>query len=77
MAELNRRYVFTSNKMQLRSDGPKLLAVNNAGVDQDGIPVVDPRAAKLRPWRLSTDVPRAALDTIIAGVGYLLWVASL
>ena len=25
-----------------------------------------------RPWRLSTDVPRALLDTIIAGVGYLL-----
>ena len=25
-----------------------------------------------RPWRLSTDVPRALLDTVIAGVGYLL-----
>lgn len=25
-----------------------------------------------RPWRISTDVPRASLDTVIAGVGYLL-----
>lgn len=26
----------------------------------------------IRPWRVRTDIPRAALDTIIAGVGYLL-----
>ena len=30
--------------------------------------------AGVRPWRISTDVPRALLDTIIAGVGYLLLV---
>lgn len=27
---------------------------------------------KVRPWRISTDVPRAIMDTVIAGVGYLL-----
>jgi hypothetical protein len=28
-----------------------------------------------RPWRLSVDGPRAAIDTAIAGVGYLLSVS--
>lgn len=27
------------------------------------------------PWRITTDVPRALLDTVIAGVGYLLMLA--
>ncbi|KAK4692072.1 solute carrier family 31 (copper transporter), member 1, partial [Lecanoromycetidae sp. Uapishka_2] len=30
---------------------------------------------KVRPWRISTDVPRAIMDTLIAGVGYLLMIA--
>lgn len=28
-----------------------------------------------RPWRLSVDLPRAVLVTVIAGVGYLLMLA--
>ena len=27
---------------------------------------------RMRPWRISADVPRALLDMVIAGVGYLL-----
>lgn len=27
------------------------------------------------PWRFSTDLPKALLDTLIAGIGYLLYVA--
>lgn len=27
---------------------------------------------KVRPWRISTDMPRAMMDTVIAAVGYLL-----
>lgn len=29
---------------------------------------------KVRPWRLTEDLPRACLDVVIAGVGYLLYV---
>ena len=38
----------------------------------DGATPVTLQDYTLRPWRFSTDVPRALLDTVIAGVGYLL-----
>ncbi len=38
----------------------------------DSVAPVTLQGYMLRPWRLSTDVPRALLDTVIAGVGYLL-----
>ena len=38
----------------------------------DSVAPVTLQEYTLRPWRLSTDVPRALLDTVIAGVGYLL-----
>lgn len=41
----------------------------------DGVASVTLQQHTLRPWRLSTDVPRALLDTVIAGVGYLLMLA--
>lgn len=39
------------------------------------VPVLTRPDQKDRPWRFSTDLPRALLDTLIAGIGYLLWVA--
>lgn len=41
------------------------------------VPVLTKLGQKNRPWRFSTDLPRALLDTLIAGIGYLLWVAFL
>lgn len=38
----------------------------------DSVAPVTLQEYRHRPWRLSTDVPRALLDTVIAGVGYLL-----
>ena len=38
----------------------------------DGVAPVKLQEYTLRPWRFSTDVPRAVLDTVIAGIGYLL-----
>lgn len=32
----------------------------------------DGRKGRSRPWRITRDVPRALLDTVISGVGYLL-----
>ncbi len=28
----------------------------------------------VRPWRVTQDIPRACLDVVIAGIGYLLYV---
>ena len=43
------------------------------GVDE-GVRVVSTagRGIELQPWRLSTDLPRACLFTVQAGVSYLL-----
>ncbi len=30
------------------------------------------KRSRVRPWRITQDVPRACLDVVIAGVGYLL-----
>ena len=30
------------------------------------------KVADVRPWRITQDLPRACLDVVIAGVGYLL-----
>lgn len=38
----------------------------------DSITPVNSQESMARPWRISTDVPRAILDTVIAGIGYLL-----
>lgn len=43
----------------------------------ENVPVLTRPDQKDRPWRFSTDLPRALLDTLIAGIGYLLWVALL
>lgn len=49
-------------------------------VSQDGSATEDVRIVKSAshskppPWRLSTDFPRAILVTVLAGVGYLLYV---
>ena len=62
--DLKRRQVIVSGKKQ---DGDRL--------DEKDIGA-GKRRGRNRPWRISTDVPRALLDTVIAGVGYLLSVIS-
>jgi hypothetical protein len=76
-AELNVRYVVVSGKMHLKekvlhsSDSNQMVLSAN-GVEEDDM-AVKSRTTDVRPWRISTDVPRASLDTVIAGVGYLLY----
>jgi len=38
----------------------------------DGTVAVFKKSPPVPPWRISQDVPRACLDVVIAGVGYLL-----
>ncbi|CAF9908677.1 MAG: hypothetical protein ALECFALPRED_004891 [Alectoria fallacina] len=64
--ELKRRHILVSGKKQ-DDEGARL--------DEDDIGAGDRTRRRIRPWRISTDVPRALLDTVIAGVGYLLMLA--
>jgi Ctr copper transporter family len=64
VAELNRLYVSDGGRIRITSkkDDDEKVKLNLAG-------------PCLRPWRFSTDGPRAMLDTVVVGVGYLLMLA--
>lgn len=75
-AEFNRRYVVVNGKPPLaenisRDSMSKNLVLSENGVEENVV-VVQKRGATVRPWRLSVDPVRALLDTVIAGVSYLL-----
>lgn len=77
-AEFNRRYVAVAGKLPKSerisqdSDSKRMILTEN-GVEEDVV-VVKKRSGGIRPWRLTTDLPRACMDVTIAGVGYLLYV---
>lgn len=77
-AEFNRRYVAVAGKLPKSerisqdSDSKRMILTEN-GVEEDVV-VVKKRSGGIRPWRLTTDLPRACMDMTIAGVGYLLYV---
>ncbi|KAE8450317.1 hypothetical protein EG329_006745 [Mollisiaceae sp. DMI_Dod_QoI] len=78
-AEFNRRYVTVAGKLpkseRIASDtDSKRLILTENGVEED-VMVVKKRSMGVRPWRITTDPVRAAMDTVIAGVGYLLMLA--
>jgi hypothetical protein len=75
-AELRRRYVVVAGKQplkeQLSSDSlAKTLVLSENGVEENVV-VVGRRKTIVRPWRVTVDPVRAAIDVCIAGVGYLL-----
>lgn len=78
--ELNRRYVVVQGQGQLAANlsGDSLSKHANMVLSENGVEenvvVVKKRTSIARPWRLSVDPIRAAIDTVIAGVGYLLYV---
>lgn len=65
-AELRRQPIFMEGRNK-KGDG-----VSFRDTSVDSITPVNSRESMARPWRISTDVPRAILDTVIAGIGYLL-----
>jgi len=78
-AEFNRRYVTVAGKLpkseRISSDtDSKRMILTENGVEED-VMVVKKRSMGVRPWRITTDPVRAAMDTVIAGVGYLLMLA--
>ena len=77
--ELRRRYVVVAGKQPLseqvsRESLAKKMTLTENGVEEDVV-VVQKKHTHVRPWRLSVDPLRAALDTCIAAVGYLLMLA--
>ena len=74
-AEMNRRYVIVTGdtlKDRILQDSSKeKLALSANGIEEDVV-VVQRKTSRVQPWRFSTDGPRAILDTVIVGVGYLL-----
>ena len=75
-AELNRRYVVVQGKLPLseqvsRDSMAKRMVLTENGVEEE-VMVVGKKHVHHRPWRLSVDPVRAVIDTLIAGVGYLL-----
>lgn len=75
-AEFNRRYVTVAGKLPKSerisqdSDSKRMILSEN-GVEEDVV-IVQKRGMNVRPWRITTDPVRAVMDTVIAGVGYLL-----
>ncbi|KUI62574.1 hypothetical protein VP1G_09693 [Cytospora mali] len=77
--ELNRRYVVVNGKQSVRDDVSRDSLKQNMFLSANGIEeevmVVKKKHSHVRPWRLSVDPVRAVIDTVIAGVGYLLMLA--
>jgi Ctr copper transporter family len=75
-AEFNRRYVTVAGKQPksepISADSTDKQMILIQGGVEEGVVVV--RKKNVRPWRITTDPLRALMDTIIAGVAYLLYV---
>ncbi|KAG9239159.1 low affinity copper transporter [Amylocarpus encephaloides] len=76
-AEFHRRYVTVANKLpkteRLSTDSKRMILTEN-GVEEE-VMVVKRTGMDVRPWRISIEPIRAVIDTLIAGVGYLLMLA--
>ncbi|KAK1758468.1 protein P80 [Echria macrotheca] len=79
--ELNRRFVVVNGKAPLAENLSRdslakhaNMVLSENGIEENVV-VVKKRTFGARPWRLSVDPVRAAIDTVIAGVGYLLMLA--
>jgi len=74
--EINRRYIVVNGKAPLaqnlsRDSLAKTAVLSENGVEEN-VMVVAKHISRRRPWRFTVDPLRAVIDTIIAGVGYLL-----
>ncbi|KAI1815380.1 Ctr copper transporter [Poronia punctata] len=78
-AEMKRRYVVVQGRQPLseqmsQDELSKRMTLSENGVEED-VFVVQRKEPIHRPFRLSVDPLRAGIDTVIAGVGYLLMLA--
>ena len=76
LMESRRRYIIAGaeekeKKRRLSAEESKT-SVSSEKSNQGSIVAMDRKVSDVRPWRTTQDVPRACLDVVIAGVGYLL-----
>lgn len=74
--ESRRRYIIAGaeeeeKKSRLSADESKT-SLSSEKSNPGSMAALDRRVSGVRPWRITQDVPRACLDVVIAGVGYLL-----
>jgi hypothetical protein len=75
--ELNRRYIVVHGKptvaeaVNTNPDAKTAMLITERGAEES-VRVVRRNIRAVMPWRLSTDLPRAVFNTLLAGVGYLL-----
>ena len=62
-----------SERIDANTESKEGLLVTANGTEQD-VRIVSSRTRPVAPFRLSVDLPRAAYVTVLAGVGYLLYV---
>jgi hypothetical protein len=73
-AELNRRYISVAGRLpppERAQQERKKIILTEGGVEEEVL-VVRRKSGAVQPWRITTDPLRAVMDTVIAGVGYLL-----
>lgn len=75
-AALKRRYVVVADQQfpaeKNASDANSMTGILTTNGVQENVRIVSAPVKHIQPWRFSTDLPRAALMTVAAGVGYLL-----
>lgn len=77
--DAKRRYVAANGKIPFAerisvSPDSSQMTLSANGVEENVI-VVERKRSATRPWRFSVDPVRAALDTVLVGIGYLLMLA--
>jgi hypothetical protein len=74
--ELNRREMVRIGRRKREEDAgeaaSKTAVLSANGVEENVVVVQKTAKRRFAPWRLTVDLPRALLDTLIAFVGYLM-----
>ncbi|KAF1991652.1 copper transporter family protein [Aulographum hederae CBS 113979] len=74
-----RRYIVIADKLpeseRIQQDPDAKSAVLSVNGVEEGVRIIERPMQGQQPWRFSVDLPRAALVTVMAGVGYLLMLA--
>ena len=71
LVESRRQYIIAGVGDKEKEQESKL-SVSSRTSDEGSIKVIKKNVPGVRPWRITQDVPRACVDVVIAGVGYLL-----
>ncbi|KAF2178689.1 Ctr copper transporter-like protein [Zopfia rhizophila CBS 207.26] len=76
---LKRRYVVVADKTpvaeHVASDANSMTGILTTNGVEEHVKVVQAPGKHIQPWRFGVDLPRAALMTVIAAIGYLLMLA--